>query len=234
MSSCGAAKTQGMSIEAAHAYDLERRYPWVKQHEAIARNQRPVFTIERASLAGFYEVAVEYDLKSLPTYKAPRVLDLGANVGIFAWLSLAFWPDAMVRCYEPHPDTHRNLVKNMVDLPVLVTRAAIGREAGSVKLYEGSRNRMCCSTKDLGDQDMEVSWDAEVFAASELPHCDVLKVDVEGCEVDVFEGYAHLETVKCALVECHNQDSVRKVTAICRGNGLNLLDRRLDVLRFIR
>lgn len=228
----------GISPETKAAYDLERdierRYPWVKKHEAIARHQRPVFSIERASLAAFYEVAHEYDLKSLPTYKAPVVLDIGANAGVFAWMALATWPDASILCYEPHPDTFDLLRKNMEGLNVKVFKAAVARDGGSSHLYEGARNRMCCALSDMEDQDMEVSWPVSVTSASSLPPCDVLKCDTEGTEIEIFESYPHLGSLKAVLVECHGDEPLNKVLAICLANGLTLLDRRMNTWRFIR
>lgn len=207
---------------------------WADRAAAISRNKRPKFTIERDSIAAFYEVHQEYALHTLPTYKAPRVLDLGANAGVFSWMVFQHWPDATVTAYEPHPDTYRALLGNTDGMAVEVINAAVTREAGTVKLYEGRRNRLCCSTLDLGDQDVECSWEVAAVAAVTLPPCDVLKVDTEGAEVDILETYQHLATVKCVLVECHSAELHQKVVAILSCNGLTALDQRSNTVRFVR
>lgn len=193
-----------------------------------------MFTIERASIAAFYEVQREYDLGSLPTYKEPRILDLGANFGVFSWMALQVWPGASSRAYEPNPVTFDHLVRNTAFMKIDPVRAAVTRSKGHIRLNDGARNSLCCSTVDRGDQDMEHGWIVETVAAADLPPCDVLKCDTEGTEVDVFETYPHLAGVKCVLVECHSDEALRKVRAIVTGNGLHFLDRRENTLRFVR
>ena len=193
-----------------------------------------MFTIERASIAAFYEVAQEYDLQSLPAYKAPRILDLGANFGVFSWMALQVWPGASSRAYEPNPVTFKHLVANTAWMSVDCVRAAVTRSTGHIRLNDGARNSLCCSVIDRGDQDMAHGWDVETVAAADLPPCDVLKCDTEGTEVDVFETYPHLATVKCALVECHSEEAHRKVVAILSCNGLTALDQRANTVRFVR
>jgi len=193
-----------------------------------------MFTIERDSLPSVFEVAQEYDLRSLPTYKEPRILDLGANFGVFSWMALQVWPGASSRAYEPNPVTFDHLVRNTAFMKVDPVRAAVTRSKGHIRLNDGARNSLCCSTVDRGDQDMEHGWIVETVAALDLPPCDILKCDTAGTEVDVFETYPHLAGVKCVLVECHSDEAFRKVQAICTANGLLLLDRRDNTLRFVR
>lgn len=202
---------------------------------AIARNKRPKFTIERASIAAFYEVHQEYKLFLLPRYKAPRVLDLGANYGVFSWSVCLQWPDATVIAYEAHPDTARDLRNNMEGLPVDVHHAAITGDGRAVKLYEGARNRLCCSVRtDLNDQDLECGWEVPGVSAKDLPACDILKCDVEGLEVEILESYPHMATLRALLVECHTELDMRKVAAIAGAAGLTLLSQESNTLRFCR
>lgn len=192
------------------------------------------------------EVVTEYQLHKLPDFpadKPPMVLDIGGNVGIFAIAAASRWPGAKVHSYEPHPDTYRLLVSNLADVPGCTAScyAVVGDDvqSGAVILHEGARNRLCCSLIDRGDQDMSKEGEVMVHClpAHQLPTCDVLKIDTEGCEVPILQRYAQdgkLATVKMLLAEIHKNEDFAIVQEMAKVAGLNLLNIVDKTMRFMR
>ena len=201
-----------------------------------------MFQIPRASIWNVLEVVTEYDLQSLPKMLEPRVLDIGANVGTFAIACCHLWPSARVMSFEPHPETFRLLRGNVAGMAVEVhNQAILGWDRSlPVMLHEGKRNRLCCGVLDVGDQDMSRGIIVTTMLAAELPPCDVLKVDTEGCEVEILEGYRHLGASKVLLVEIHGatSDSLlsegQRVGSLAAKAGLIFKDQRANTLRFVR
>lgn len=213
-----------------------------KHNNSIANK---TLSIPFGSLWMVVEVAMEYDLYSLPDFpkdNPPLVLDVGANVGIFAINALQRWPGATVMSYEPHPETFRLLSDNVSDLPNagVANVAIVGSDikSKSTILHEGARNRLCCSLIDRGDQDMETSSEVrvDVLPAQELPACDVLKMDTEGCEVPILEAYGQekLGKVKFLLAEIHADKDYAPIDKMARAAGLTFLDRRKTTVRYAR
>lgn len=194
-----------------------------------------------------------YRLEQL-TADVRTIVDVGAHVGTFCLEALRRWPKARVlAAFEPHPETHALLVCNTRGRPVEPRNAAVvhPRSAETMRLYEGVNGRHECSLRsdirwapDDTNPEVHVSqrfdrWvDVATFDASELPLCDMLKVDCEGSELEILSGYPHLGQVKCLLVECHAvggdiDNQIRQVHALARAAGLRPIDRG-PVVRFVR
>ncbi|WP_127361628.1 FkbM family methyltransferase [Actinacidiphila soli] len=133
----------------------------------------------------------EYDLPGFIPQPGWRVVDIGGNVGIFAMLAAS--RGARVISYEPFPETYERLRVNTRRWDVQCHHAAVvGRAAGPVRLFvhqRHTRNSLLPPEPGQGE---------EAFAAGivEVPSvsmagvlatpCDLLKVDCEGSEFDLF------------------------------------------------
>lgn len=186
-----------------------------------------------------------YDLGSLPDLDRPTVLDVGAHAGAFAARAAQRWPGTKLACYEPHPETFRALSDNLAPLGAALVEAAVVHPAGGKrKLFEGKDASTDASLRDdlrwpHVSQDYSRSHEVDTFDAAALPECDVLKVDTEGCEVEILSVYPHLGRVRVLLAEAHAvagdlPGQVRTIREIAARSGLKLVDQRGTVQRFVR
>ncbi len=221
--------------------------------------KRATFAIHRDMLAlGRGGLLVDYDLWGLPAYRlgampaAPRVLDIGANVGLFSFFAGERWPGAHVMAFEPHPDTFELLVSNMVGRAVeCVPDAVVGDMNGLARdpryrrrLFEGVTSGECSTIRELEDprgqrQDLARYHEVRCISAAKLPPCDVLKVDTEGCEVEILASYRHLGGVHVLLAEAHAvagdvAGELAHIRKLGEGAGLELLDVRGTTARMLR
>lgn len=119
---------------------------------------------------------------------SPRICDLGANCGAFAVWALTRWPEAELHCYEPSPDNFKFLQANLLEeeakLQVTLYRHAIG-DSYHQKLFRGKNNCGEASFFQLGEQAQDFDL-VETKSALTLPKdVDILKIDTEGCEVEI-------------------------------------------------
>jgi FkbM family methyltransferase len=159
-----------------------------------------------------YQIASgEYSLRGLEPYEGDRVIDIGANVGVYAlWAARR---GATVTAYEPSPTTFGHLRANTRRHAVKSVQAAVvGRvaERASVRLYlhdeRSTRNsllgREVGSGARLGRHvDVAAIEIDEVLAEP----CDLLKIDCEGAEFAIFDevGDAALRRTRRVVVEFH-------------------------------
>lgn len=155
----------------------------------------------------------------VPVDDAELVLDIGANVGCFSAWARKKWPNARVLAYEPHPKNTELLVKNAPFAEVFEN--AVRAEAGTALLREGGPNLGCSSFTDLGLQSERV-LEVSCLAAEDLPAADVVKVDTEGCEVEILE-HLDLSRAKAVMLEYHSEGDRRSVMRILQAKGLELL-----------
>ncbi len=180
------------------------------------------FTISYPDRDMFFGVASEiffrnmYGLKKAPLQPVTHVVDCGANIGLsvlyFAWQ----YPKAHITCFEPNPEALVYLKKNIEDnhlANVTVLPYALGRENKEVAFYVdadalGSSSASATRGNEvLADERQKVLM-VPMRKLSEYVEqpIDILKVDIEGAEGEVFEELEEagkLDLVRRMFIEYH-------------------------------
>lgn len=144
----------------------------------------------------------------------PRVVDLGANIGLFSLRMQAERPDATIIAVEPDPSNARMLKATAVanDAPWTVIEACAATEDGTV-LFEAGRF-LESSTGDAGQPTPAV--DVLPF----LIDADVVKIDIEGAELALLEDPRFRQTrARIVLLEYHPPNPVGRIVAALEGAG---------------
>jgi FkbM family methyltransferase len=153
--------------------------------------------------------------------EAKTIVDLGANVG-FATVALAArHPGARFVCVEPDASSRallaRNLHLNGVDAVVLA--AAVVGTPGRYAVAPGrapASNRVHASPAGA----VEGITVAEVLARGGLDTVDLLKVDIEGAEAEVFAGAAEWASrVQAVIAELHEPFGLDDADALLAPHG---------------
>lgn len=135
-------------------------------------------------------------IEVIQTYIKPgnTVLDIGANIGLHTLhFSRAVGPLGKVIAFEPDPsnlellrfNVKRNKCNNVVIHPY-----ALGAHSQSRKLYLCQRNKGKQSFADLDELNDPITVNVrKALDFSGFEHAAVVKMDVEGAEPMVFEGF---------------------------------------------
>jgi len=117
-----------------------------------------------------------------------RVLDLGANIGLFGAFAAERWPQAEILAFEPDPANaavhERTISINGLASRWRLVRAAVGPEDGRVRFISGgiALSRLAGDGEILvgaGESMIEVEL-RDVLA--DIANADLLKLDIEGGE----------------------------------------------------
>ena len=156
----------------------------------------------------------EYDIPLSFTYR-PRVLDLGANVGAFSIWATHKWPGCEIFAYEPHPKNVALLVKNLKNYDnVVVNPVGVGTP-GLRPLYEGKYNCGEHSFYRMANNPAASGQHVRVIDPLELPAADILKMDIEGCEIEVLPPLlTDGRKFSAILFEYHNDEIRRQLDAL--------------------
>ncbi len=131
------------------------------------------------------------------------VLDVGANVGAWTVQALQAFPQARIYCFEPGVTAFAELTQSLgTDPRVSLNRLALAETEGRALLYANTPGSVLASlTKrrldhlglDFSHEEPVQVQSLESWAASAgVKAVDVLKLDVEGHELDVLRGAGQL------------------------------------------
>lgn len=150
-----------------------------------------------------------YDVPGLSFERPPVILDIGANVGAATLWALGRFPGCSVVAFEPNLESANSFGENLTlaspfeaQRVRLLRSAVVGLELGVRKLYAGKDGPGQASLYRLGEQRDDFVL-VPTFAARNLPPADFLKVDTEGCEVEILLQYAPIGGVAAIALEWH-------------------------------
>lgn len=149
------------------------------------------------------------------------VLDAGGNCGAAAVHFARHYPAATIHTFEPGSHQRAFLERNAVSHQgIRIHPIALHRQDGEMPLYQGDSDSGMSSlvASDWATESRETvmvrsagGWAAE----HGVDRIDVLKLDVEGSEVDVLESLGSLlSTVKVLYVEYDSRDARRDIDRI--------------------
>lgn len=149
------------------------------------------------------------------------VLDVGANCGAMTVHVARRHPEAQVHAFEPGSEARRYLERNTADLPnVVIHPFGLGAEDAEATLHLDAEDigKASVVRPPAGDgrsEQVEIRSAARWVAEAGLDRIDVLKVDVEGLEIEVLSGLADLlPTVKVLYVEYDSRSARRSIDAM--------------------
>jgi len=178
-----------------------------------------------------YKEVEEYFIP-LP-FEPQSILDVGANIGAFAQRAHSKWPGAHIICCEPMPFNVVHLRRNVPD-DVEIISAAVREFSGADEIFVGD----CFVTGgfiQFGRQTRHKIL-VECIAAKELPSCELVKIDTEGCEVEILRGLL-LQKTRAIFVEHHSRADAETITAMLSSN-FSLVNedsgKPIGVLKFVR
>lgn len=178
--------------------------------------KHPLFVRLRTSDAEVYEDILLAKAYDYPISFTPRtVVDAGANCGMTSVFYANRFPDATVVAVEPEASNYEALVRNTRVYPnIIPIHAALWNEDGHVEVFggwgprwtnwgkwgfrvrKGDGNHNACRALTLTTLMREVG----------IESVDILKVDVEGAEREIFSRCDWMDKVKLLAIELHDRD----------------------------
>jgi FkbM family methyltransferase len=210
---------------------LALRKSWRPQEGVLILNGcRYTVALRTAESSAFREILLDNVYERLDDFiPSPEwtVLDIGANIGVFSMRQAR--RGARVYAFEPNPECFRRLTSaidaNRLSDMITAFNCALGAVPG-IGLLTVSTNTCTGSVMavrpagDVSRITVEVKSLDGVLASLGLKRIDLVKIDVEGAEVDVLQGASEvLAMVNRIVLEYHSEQLLEAVVAYLSGFG---------------
>jgi FkbM family methyltransferase len=149
-------------------------------------------------------------------------VDLGANIGLVDRWLLNIWSEAEIIAVEPEPGNAETLRVNVSGLAVRVVEACVGATARTATLHTSSGEHGFTMVGDpaVGAVAFEVPVVTMETVLAGAAKIDLLKVDIEGAEEELFADCAGwIDKVELLLVECHGDYKLANLLAALEAAG---------------
>ena len=200
------------------------------KENTIADNGREFFHVRKHSIdlhiiSGFYEYKVMKVFEKLAK-DSKVIVDVGANIGKYTILAGKTNPTAKVIAIEPEKENCKLLNKNIIlnDLEISVIEEAVGNKEGEMKMYLNNINNRghSLSEKFVNEtKERKKKYDSSIQVKVNtldnlFESIDLLKIDIEGFELEVLEGSKRLlaeKKIKKMIIEIDdfNLESIKKL-----------------------
>jgi FkbM family methyltransferase len=182
---------------------LMRLRPRGVKHPLLCRGNDSDFSVLR-QIIGKREVA--FSLRNAPE----RIIDGGANVGYSSVLFANLWPKSQIVAVEPDDKNFDMLLRNTAPYPnIKCLRAAIWHREEPVSIANPDASSFEFRVK--GTESSVSTIDGKtidnIMAIAGFEAVDLLKLDIEGAEYDLFEAGepAWLKDVEYLALELHDR-----------------------------
>lgn len=151
----------------------------------------------------------EYDIELPKTIKPTVIIDAGANIGFTTLFFANKYPNAKIISIEPNDANFEYLVANTKSYPTITPiKSALWHKKELIQVVDrgyGDRGFMI-EKNDEGNSLQALSIN-DLLDTYQLQHIDILKIDIEGSEKEVFsENYDRwLSITKCLVIELHDR-----------------------------
>jgi FkbM family methyltransferase len=165
------------------------------------------------------DVMIEEEYDCFYYSEIKRIVDVGANVGSFACWAAKKFPESRIDAYEPLGSNFDYLVKNTAKYGhrIQCHNWAIGNPEHT-RLFLGKNNCGEGSFYQNGEQ-REDFVQVETRSPSTLPPADLLKLDTEGCELEILRG-VDLAQYRFIALEYHRESDRREIDALLKDYAL--------------
>jgi len=189
---------------------------WSKHNSVVKVNSKkfknPVeIRKSHSDLPIFYQVFCElqYDITFFLNYKPNFIIDCGSNVGYSCLYFSTLFPTAKIIGIEPQKENYNQFKKNIINYDnIKAINGAIWHR--NIAMSIKNENDPSASFEVEEAQNAEsairgVTIDA-LIEKNNLVFIDILKIDIEGAEYDLFKNNPHswLTKTRCLIIELHD------------------------------
>ena len=177
-------------------------------------NHAPIYLRLGTSDIGFYDEIFVRRVYDLSSAQSPQmIVDAGANIGLAGRYFAGQYPQARILAIEPARANFGQLCKNVAGYPQITPiQAALWDTIGKIDLSNPFGRHGTFRTWNVASSPTPVLERVpavtipDLLATYNLERIDLLKIDIEGAEVELFSNAANwIDRVGVIVIELHDR-----------------------------
>jgi FkbM family methyltransferase len=189
---------------------LSRTHPLFKK--TVPGTEHPIYLrVGTTDISVFRQVLLERQYDFPLSYAPKYILDAGANVGLSALFFAIRYPKALILAIEPESSNFAVLKRNVAAYPqIKPLQAALWHDNRALQICDVGDGSAGFQMKEVSPNNLQatsvpsVTID-DIMEASKIPFIDLLKLDIEGAEKEVFQNSSRwIGKVGAVMVELHD------------------------------
>jgi FkbM family methyltransferase len=215
---------------------VQQRWPVGKRDLWIPQNE--VFRLRNIFEDHDYGIPPQY----IPTGPL-AIVDIGANVGLFALYMKGIRKDCDIFCFEPVQQTLDLLKRNIGDIigihayPYALSNVDEMAQIHLHPMNSGENSLKAVENTHVGTIWVQVKDAATVLNQIGLCYIDILKIDTEGCEIEILTSLkAYLPYTGIVMAEYHSERDRRTIDGLLKGHVLfdaKICTTQLGIVKYI-
>lgn len=175
----------------------------------------PVYLRLRTSDVLVFSQVFVIDQYNLESIKYPQVIvDAGANIGLTSVFYANKYPEARILAIEPESSNYEILKKNISPYPkIIAVHAGLWKDNKDLNVVDPGLGNYGFQTVDHRRSDRPDNIESvsgvtidKLMVDYEIEHIDILKIDIEGAEKEIFENASSwISRVGVIEVEMHDR-----------------------------
>lgn len=192
---------------------------------SIRNNPFDYATFEEVLLEETYNISISFT----PAY----IIDGGGNIGLTACYFATKYPGATIVSVEPDSDNFKILQQNCNQYANIQTmQCGIWKSNAHLKIedaHTGNNAFTVTETEEVPGKTISAVTIWHLMQKFAMPHIDILKLDIEGSEKEVFDADVEdwLPKTKVLIIELH--DKMKKGCSRAVFNAINKYDFSFDI-----
>ena len=176
----------------------------------LQSNHRVYLRIDTSDFCAYRDVLTfrskSYD-PGIPGFSPNIIVDVGAHIGMASILFALKYPAARIIAIEPEPSNFAALIRNTAPYKTITPiQAAIWREDGEVTLGASNAHpKGAFQIVENGRQRVRAITMDTLMGETGIHSIDLLKVDIEGAEIELFESCPWIKNVQVIAIELHDR-----------------------------
>ena len=146
-----------------------------------------------------------------PPFSPKTIIDAGANVGMTSIYFANKYPEAKIIAIEAEASNFDVLLRNIQPYPAIIPlHAALWNRDGRIDVGEpdpatGASGNWAFVAREGPGANVRSITMSTLLKEMQIHAVDVVKMDIEGAEKEVFENGEWLKDVRCLMIELHDR-----------------------------